>query len=92
MSQDFTDIVLELRAADVRFLVVGAHALGVHGVPRATGDLERWVRPDVENAARVIVALQRFGAPVESLGISTDDFTTPDTVAQLSVPPYRIDS
>lgn len=91
MSQDFTDILQELRDADVRYLVVGAHALGVHGVPRATGDLDLWVRPDAENAARVIVALRRFGAPIDSLGISIADFTTPDIVAQLGVPPYRID-
>jgi len=43
-----------LSAAGVRFLIVGAHALAAHGVPRATGDLGIWVRPTSENATRVL--------------------------------------
>src|SRR5262249_9177296 len=73
------------------FLVVGAHALSVHGIARATGDLDVWVRPDRENAARVVAALARFGAPISDLGIRADDFARPDVVAQLGLPPYRID-
>jgi hypothetical protein len=89
--EDFGDLLRELVAVDATFLVVGAHALSVHGVPRATGDLDVWVRPDPENASRVMTALSRFGAPVEALGIDARDFTRPDVVAQLGVPPYRID-
>lgn len=91
MSQDFTDMLQALSAAKVRFLIVGAHALAVHGVPRATGDLDIWVHPDPDNANRVMTALSSFGAPVEALGISVHDFTRTDIVAQLGVPPYRID-
>ena len=91
MSDDFADLLREFVAGEVRFLVVGAHALSVHGVPRATGDLDLWIRPDAANAARIIAALERFGAPVGALGISASDFTRPDLVAQLGVPPYRID-
>ncbi len=41
MNEDFQDLLAALLAANVRFLVgVGAHAMAVHGVPRATGDLE----------------------------------------------------
>lgn len=91
MIDDFRDLLRELVAADAEFLVVGAHALSVHGVPRATGDLDVWVRPVPENATRVVTALRKFGAPVESLAIDARDFTLPDVVAQLGVPPYRID-
>lgn len=91
MSQDFTDILAEPSAAHVRFMIVGAHALAVHGVPRATADLDIWVCPDPGNADRVIIALRSFGAPIEALGISAQDFTRSDMVAQLGVPPYRID-
>ncbi len=45
-------------AADVRFLVVGAYALALHGRPRATGDLDVWVEATPENAARVMRALE----------------------------------
>ncbi|HWG35514.1 MAG TPA: hypothetical protein VN650_15210 [Gemmatimonadaceae bacterium] len=91
MIDDFRDFLRELMAANVQFLVVGAHALSVHGVPRATGDLDVWMRPDGDNAARLITALERFGAPTTELNISAADFSKPEMVAQLGVPPYRID-
>lgn len=37
MNRDFRDLLAALLRADARFLVVGAHALAVHGIPRATG-------------------------------------------------------
>lgn len=49
---DFRDVLQELVAAHARFLIVGAHALSAHGVPRATVDLDIWVWPDSENAQR----------------------------------------
>ena len=91
MIEDFRDFLRELVAAKIKFLVVGAHALSVHGVPRATGDLDVWVRPDADNASRLMSALERFGAPTDDLGINAADFTKADVVAQLGVPPYRID-
>jgi hypothetical protein len=91
MSDDFGDLLREFLAGGVRFLVVGAHALSVHGVPRATGDLDIWIEPSGDNASRIIAALERFGAPTERLGIKAADFTSANLVAQLGVPPYRID-
>jgi hypothetical protein len=91
VSDDFADLLRAFIDAEVRFLVVGAHALSVHGVPRATGDLDIWVEAGADNAARIMTALQRFGAPVDQLGITAGDFQREDLVAQLGVPPYRID-
>ena len=91
MNEDFRDLLIELLDAEVRFLVVGAHAMAVHGVPRATGDLDVWVSPAETNAARVWAALRRFGAPVEQLGISLEDLRTPGMVIQIGQPPRRID-
>jgi hypothetical protein len=45
VNQDFLDLLSAFAAHDVRFLIVGAYALGVHGRPRATGDLDIWVEP-----------------------------------------------
>lgn len=73
------------------FLVVGAHALAVHGHVRATGDLDIWIRPDPENAERVWRALVRFGAPVEAMGLTIPDLSRPGTVYQIGLPPRRID-
>jgi hypothetical protein len=76
-------------AADVRFLVVGAYALALHGRPRATGDLDVWVEATAENAARVMQALAAFGAPLS--GVVTEDFARAGIVYQIGVPPSRID-
>ena len=91
MNEDFRDLLMELLDAEARFLVVGAHAMAVHGVPRATGDLDVWVSPAATNAERVWAALQRFGAPVEQLGVSLEDLQTPGMVVQIGQPPRRID-
>ncbi len=72
-------------------MVVGAHALAAHGVPRATVDLDVWIDASPENASRVWAALAAFGAPLEALDITQADFTRPDTVAQFGLPPWRID-
>lgn len=91
MIDDFHDLLAEMVRSEVMFVVVGAHALSVHGVPRATADLDLWVRPDAANAARVCEALARFGAPLADLGVTPTDFTQPDMIAQFGLPPYRID-
>ena len=91
MIDDFRDMLRELVAARVEFLIVGAHALSVHGVPRATGDLDVWIRAEPENAKRIMKALISFGAPVDDLAIGVEDFVRADVVAQIGLPPYRID-
>jgi len=78
-----------LCAEHAEFLLVGAFALAVHGEPRATGDMDLWVRPTRENAQRVLAALRRFGAPMER--IAATDLEQPEIVLQLGVRPNRID-
>jgi hypothetical protein len=91
VNQDFRDLIAEFIRADARFMVVGAHALAVHGVPRATADLDLWIDPDRANARRVWAALGSFGAPLEDLAVSEADLSRPDVVAQFGLPPNRID-
>lgn len=69
LNDDWLDFVRAFLAAEVRFLVVGAHALAVHGHARGTRDLDVWADPTPENASRVWQALHDFGAPVEALGV-----------------------
>ncbi len=89
MNQDFVDLLRAFVDADVRFLVVGAYALALHGRPRGTGDLDVWVEATPENAARVMRALATFGAPLA--GISEKDFFHPGATYQMGVEPCRID-
>jgi hypothetical protein len=91
LTRDARDLLVELCEAEARFLVVGGHALAVHGVPRATLDFDVFVAPDPENADRVFRALLAFGAPVGNHGVSASDFARPGTVYQMGLPPSRID-
>lgn len=89
LNPDFKDILSDFIAEKVEFLVVGAYAMAAHDLPRATGDIDLWVRCNQANAARIITALARFGAPLD--GVSERDFVTPGWVLQLGVTPCRID-
>jgi Nucleotidyl transferase of unknown function (DUF2204) len=89
MNRDFVEMLSALCAEGVEFLLVGAYAMAAHGWPRATGDIDLWVKPTAENAARVFRALQSYGAPLFDL--TSEDLTRPDTVFQIGVPPGRID-
>ncbi len=89
MNEDFLDLLRALLAADVRFLVVGAYALAHHGRPRATGDLDVWVEPTLDNAVKVMRALAEFGAPLND--VTEADFAKPGVVFQIGLPPRRID-
>lgn len=91
MNEDWLDVLAALLRDRVRFLVVGAHAMAVHGVPRGTQDLDIWIDATGDNPGRTWRALASFGAPLESLGISVSDFSRPGTVVQLGLPPNRID-
>ena len=91
MNDDWAEFIQSLIGAEARFLVIGAHALAVHGVPRATQDLDIWIGRDAANVGRVVKALAAFGAPLDALEISTSDLERANQVIQLGVPPNRID-
>lgn len=84
-------MLARLLESGARFMVVGAHALAVHGVPRATGDLDIWIARDPANAERAFEALVRFGAPVAALGVTPADLMQPVRVVQIGLAPRRID-
>ena len=90
-NEDFLDMFHALVDAGVEFVVVGAHAMAVHGVPRATGDLDILLRPSSANARRAMAALRVFGAPMDDHGVTENDFTSEGTVYQIGLPPRRID-
>ena len=89
LNENFKDILNMLSEAEADYLVVGAYAMAAHGCPRATGDIDIWVRPTEANSARVWAALQAFRAPLSK--VTQADFHTPDVVYQIGVAPQRID-
>lgn len=89
LNQDYKEMLLCLQEEKADFLIVGAYALAAHGNPRATGDIDIWVKADADNGKKVIKALAVFGAPIANLSI--DDFVKEDTIIQIGVVPCRID-
>jgi hypothetical protein len=91
LNEDFRDLLVLLADAGVEFVVVGAYALAFHGAPRASGDIDLFIRPSPPNAERVFQALTRFGAPLQSAGVTAADLAQPGAVYQIGLPPRRID-
>ena len=89
MNPDFSDMLSALSAEGVEYLLIGAYAMAVHGVPRATGDIDVWVRPSVENAERALRALARYGAPLGNL--QAVDLGSEGMVFQIGIAPNRVD-
>jgi hypothetical protein len=89
VQQDFKDLLALFNAHEVDYIIVGAYALAYHGAPRYTGDMDIFVRPDLENAQRLLRALVEFG--FGSLDLTVEDFTAPDKVIQIGVTPIRVD-
>lgn len=89
LNEDYKEMLQELSAGNVRFLLVGAYALAAHGYPRATVDLDIWVLRSPENAEAVLRALAKFGAALHNL--TKRDLQEEGIVFQIGVAPRRID-
>ena len=89
LADDFRDFLAALSAHRVDAVLVGGYALGVHGVVRATGDIDFLYRRTKANVARLCVALTAFGAPASV--IDETALLTPETVTYFGEPPHRID-
>ena len=89
VQQDFKELLKLFNSHKIEYIVVGGYALAYHGAPRYTGDIDIFVKPDKQNAKRIIAALDAFG--FESIGLKEADFISPDKVVKLGVPPVRID-
>jgi predicted nucleotidyltransferase len=88
-SRDYEEFVESLNKNDVRYLIIGAHAVAFHARPRATKDLDIFIEPAPDNAERVLAAIQDFLG--SDLGLKVEDLTIPGRIVQLGVAPSRID-
>lgn len=89
VQQDFRELLALFNRHAVDYVIVGAYALGFHGVPRYTGDLDIFVKPEPINAEGIMRALHEFG--FGSVGLTAADFEAEGKVVQLGFPPVRID-
>ena len=90
LPEDLKQLLLAFNAFGVEYLVVGGYAVGVYAEPRATKDLDLFIRSEVVNSEAVFRALAEYGAPLA--GLSASDFRDdPYSVFQIGQPPARID-
>lgn len=89
LNKDYKEMLQSLLNNEVKFLVVGAYAMGAYGYPRATGDFDIWVEASSENSKKVYKSLSAFGAPLSD--ITADTFLREGIVFQIGVAPRRID-
>lgn len=89
LPPDFREFLSLLDSEKVEYLVVGGYAVGYHGYPRPTGDLDIWIAVDIENARRLRAVLERFG--FAQGGRAPEEFLAPNRVFRMGVPPVRIE-
>jgi hypothetical protein len=73
----------------VEYLLIGGYAVGYHGFPRATADMDVWVAMNEANAAKIIAALDAFG--FAGTGMTPELFLGPDKITRMGNPPLRIE-
>ena len=88
-SPDFQDFIFYLNEQKVECVLVGGYALAVHGVVRATGDIDFMYRRTKKNVKRLIGAMMQFGAPANV--IDEEALMRAGIVTQFGKPPQRID-
>jgi hypothetical protein len=88
MPKDLKELLRAFNDHAVKYLIVEGYAFGVHAEPRATKDLDLFIRPDQENSQALFRALTQYGAPLE--GLSPADFMD-GSVFQIGQPPARVD-
>ena len=89
LSQDLREFIELLISLKIEFVIVGAHALAWHGLPRYTKDVDFLVNTNETNADGLEKLLTEFG--FGRLGLTARDFTEPNQVIQLGMEPNRID-
>jgi hypothetical protein len=89
LNKDFREFIESLNSNKVQYLIVGGYAVGLHGHPRYTKDLDIWLLISGENADYIIKALDQFG--MGGIGLKREDFLKEDEFIQIGYPPNRID-
>ena len=89
LNEDYKEMLQILLKNEVKFLIVGAYAMGAHGYPRGTGDFDIWVEASAENSKKIYKSLSEFGAPLSD--IREETFVEKGIFFQIGVVPRRID-
>ena len=89
LPPDFKDFLQLLNSHQVEYLLIGSYAVGYHGYPRATGDMDIWIAMHPQNAEKVVAALREFGFDLPELQVEM--FLEEKQVIRIGTPPLKID-
>lgn len=89
LPPDFKEFLRLLNENRVKYLLIGGYAVGYHGYPRATNDLDIWIALEPSNVTRVVAALRQFGFNTTELSESL--FLQEKKIVRMGVPPIRIE-
>jgi len=89
LPPDFKEFLKLLKEHNVRYLLIGGYAVGYHGYPRATAHMDIWVAIQLDNAQKIVAALQEFGFNLPEL--SPDIFLKREQIIRMGVPPIRLE-
>lgn len=89
LPRDFKEFLQLLNAHQVEYLLIGGYAVGYHGYPRATADMDIWIAVHPQNAEKLVSVLRQFGFDLPEL--SADLFLKENQIIRMGVPPVRIE-
>jgi predicted nucleotidyltransferase len=89
LPPDFKDFLKLLNGKKIRYLLIGGYAVGYHGYPRATNDMDIWIAIDPKNAELMVNVLKEFGFDTPQL--SKGLFLEEDKIVRMGVAPMRIE-
>lgn len=89
LPPDFKEFLKLLNSNQVEYLLIGGYAVGYHGYPRATAEMDIWIATNPQNGEKLVRVLKEFGFDLPEL--SSEIFLDPNKVIRMGVPPIRIE-
>lgn len=89
LPQDFKEFLRLLNSKQVKYILIGGYAVGYHGYPRATNDMDVWIAVEPDNAEKLVSALNEFG--FQQPDLSRQLFLERDKVIRMGIAPMRIE-
>ncbi len=89
LPNDFREFLKSLNEHKVKYLLIGGYAVGYHGYPRATNDIDIWIENSEENANRIVNAVKEFGFTDTKL--TPDIFKIKKNIIRMGRIPMRIE-
>jgi hypothetical protein len=88
LNKHFREFIELLEKHHVEYLVVGGYAVGFHGFPRYTGDLDIFVAISPRNAKGLVRVFSAFG--FSSIGLKESDFLDQEIIVEIGREPNKI--